>query len=694
MLQSDASGFLVGTPMAGDAVEGLLSDIKGDTAAILAVMTRAGRMASAASRRTGPARASAAGGAEPRGVAHPPVTATPKRATYLAQPRDERGRFVAAGAAAGAARRERGGAPRSVAQARSQAAAEPRPMRVAALAAKTAADAATDTARTLRAQHAADAREKRTRDAKGRFGSGGAKDPDAPAPTAASRWLSAARQALGRGAGTLGGGNGESVDPAIAAAGEVATAVRTGMGVASPLLKAFKRKDEADADAQKTDAKEERRQTRLLTRIAALLTRRGAAAGAVAGAAGLPSLPGMPEPLKNAATTAVAAGAGATLAAAARAAARGAGALAKRLPLVGVAIELVDAAIENSKLDDRKDLSEADKSRERSGIVGGAGGALAGAVGGAKLGALAGSVFGPAGTVAGGVIGGAAGAFAGSKAGKELGRMVHSGLGWLSAKEESGGRGAGTVSTGKGDAGGVSYGTHQLSSTRGTVGKFLQASGYADKFSGLTPGTPEFSARWRQVAASDPAFGKAQHDYITTTHYQPQVDKLKAAGLDLTGRGAAVQEAIYSTSVQYGPRSGVIKSALGDPAAVAGMSDADIVARIQDYKAANNETLMRNNSPEVRASVLQRIGRERAQLIGMANTPAMPAAVAASAAIPKLQPPPALPQPVAPTAPAVASIPPASAGPALTTPTAPQEVADRAIAHIVGGGIGHNLLAR
>src|SRR5262249_46471025 len=40
-------------------------------------------------------------------------------------------------------------------------------------------------------------------------------------------------------------------------------------------------------------------------------------------------------------------------------------------------------------------------------------------------------------------------------------------LGSLSEKYESGGRGPGTVSTGKGDLGGVSYGTYQLSSKVG-----------------------------------------------------------------------------------------------------------------------------------------------------------------------------------------------------------------------------------
>lgn len=43
-------------------------------------------------------------------------------------------------------------------------------------------------------------------------------------------------------------------------------------------------------------------------------------------------------------------------------------------------------------------------------------------------------------------------------------------LGMTSARRESGGRGAETISTGKGDHGGVSYGTYQLSSKAGRCG--------------------------------------------------------------------------------------------------------------------------------------------------------------------------------------------------------------------------------
>lgn len=76
-------------------------------------------------------------------------------------------------------------------------------------------------------------------------------------------------------------------------------------------------------------------------------------------------------------------------------------------------------------------------------------------------------------------------------------------LGQTSAKHESSGRGPATISTGKGDHGGVSYGTYQLSSKVGTVQKYLSWSHYKNEFSGLMPATPVFDAKWRELAVTD-----------------------------------------------------------------------------------------------------------------------------------------------------------------------------------------------
>src|SRR5579859_685090 len=98
-------------------------------------------------------------------------------------------------------------------------------------------------------------------------------------------------------------------------------------------------------------------------------------------------------------------------------------------------------------------------------------------------------------------------------------------LGMTSAAHETGGRGPATISMGKNDYGGVSYGTYQFSSEVGTLKEYLGQSRYKGSFAGLTPVTPAFDAKWRELATNEPGFGKDQHDFIQRTHYHPQASR-------------------------------------------------------------------------------------------------------------------------------------------------------------------------
>ena len=194
-------------------------------------------------------------------------------------------------------------------------------------------------------------------------------------------------------------------------------------------------------------------------------------------------------------------------------------------------------------------------------------------------------------------------------------------LGKTSQFFESGNRGAAAISSGNGDHGGASYGTYQLASAGGaksTLNKFLASSGYAPQFAGLRPGSPEFNAKWKQIAVSDPAFGTAQHDFIKSTHYDPQMALLGKSGIDLSQRGAAVQDAVWSTSVQFGGQTSLIKSALAGKD-LSKMSDAEIVTAIQNYKIAHNSDLFRNSSAATQASTLNRASAERSRLLALAQ---------------------------------------------------------------------------
>ncbi|MEZ5744008.1 MAG: hypothetical protein R3D89_09900 [Sphingomonadaceae bacterium] len=154
------------------------------------------------------------------------------------------------------------------------------------------------------------------------------------------------------------------------------------------------------------------------------------------------------------------------------------------------------------------------------------------------------------------------------------GRSAQRKLGALSERYESGGRGAGTVSGGQGDPGGVSYGTYQLASRTGTAAKFVASEGkpWARELRDA-PGSSGFSAAWREIAVNNEpeAFGEAQHAFIKRTHYDPVVKAVRAkTGVDLDGFPHALRDVVWSLAVQHGGAARIIQSAI----AKAGAGDA------------------------------------------------------------------------------------------------------------------------
>ena len=200
-------------------------------------------------------------------------------------------------------------------------------------------------------------------------------------------------------------------------------------------------------------------------------------------------------------------------------------------------------------------------------------------------------------------------------------------LGQTSASYESGLAGAGAISTGKGDHGGVSYGSYQFSSVTGTLHEYLQQSAYGEQFDGLTPATPKFDTVWRELARTDPGFGKDQHDFVGRSHYGAQVAALKASGLDLSNRDMAVQDAIWSTAVQFRHLTpGIFDKGLSEKFGadydLAKLSDNDIVDAVQDYKSAHVATLF-SHSPKLHGALKARFSSEKAALEHLADTNAV-----------------------------------------------------------------------
>jgi hypothetical protein len=195
-------------------------------------------------------------------------------------------------------------------------------------------------------------------------------------------------------------------------------------------------------------------------------------------------------------------------------------------------------------------------------------------------------------------------------AAKKLGGQ---GIDKLSSYFESGNKGAGAISSGRGDHGGASYGTHQFASANGSLQGYLQNSKYGKEFNGLAPGSAEFNSKWKDIADKDPkGFEADQAQYTTAKYFVPQQKKLADAGLDVSKRSKALQSAVYSASVQFGGNSDIILNALKaqniDPKSA---KDEDIINAIYQYKMDNNSTLFKSSSTAVQQGTLNRAATEK-----------------------------------------------------------------------------------
>lgn len=633
-MQSDRHGFLVGQPLGDGGSDRVLGAIKRDTGSILAAMRNTARLYTKQATAV-PTGRMAAGSVQRIGQGAMPLqrTAMPfSRASVAPDRLRDASGRFMAAPAAPAGRDSR--------------------------AVVTMADAAQAMARTAETQRRED-----KRNPNGTFAGGDNPDKPKREPKGGPGGQGAAG-AIGSGAAVALNAS-ENIDPLIGAANEIKGLVTGVKGVVGPIGRGlFGGKSSGDDRAV---VAEERKQTGLLKEVVKTLKAGGTGGGLLGGGGMLTSMVGPAIGAAGAALGAAFLG------------------VLRKIPILAGLLALN----ESSNIDADKKLTPQEKTEAQAGNVGG----VAGMMSGAAIGAGFGSAFMPGiGTAIGGLAGGAIGYFGGSAAGKAIG----SGIGGVSAMFESGGRGAGTVSSGAGDAGGASYGTHQLSSKAGTLQKFLGSSGYGDQFTGMQPGTPEFDAKWKRVAQQDPKFGQAQQDFMSQTHYEPQMAKLKAGGMDLSGRGDAVKEAVFSTATQFGPNSSVIQQAMAGRD-VAKMSDADFITSLQDHKAANNASLFRSSAPNVQASTLKRASAEKDVLlarIGQAPTAegagppgssmlSMPRAPAVSAPVAV----PAPPQ-IDTSGPTRINTDPPAAPPAAPAPPPGQDVRDRTIAHVVTGGIG------
>ena len=208
-----------------------------------------------------------------------------------------------------------------------------------------------------------------------------------------------------------------------------------------------------------------------------------------------------------------------------------------------------------------------------------------------------------------------------------LGAALADTLGELSAKYETGGRGPGTVSTGAGDPGGVSYGSYQMASKMGVPTRFVTQPGFpwSADFRDLQAGTAPFTACWKRIAAAESeAFQRAQHAFIKKSHYDMLAAKiLNDDDLDVNTRCRALQDVIWSTAVQHGGATPIVHRALANvtlPKTDPGYDEQVICAIYAERgrkKADGNLAYFSKSSPSVQKGVANRFKNELQDALAM-----------------------------------------------------------------------------
>jgi hypothetical protein len=123
-----------------------------------------------------------------------------------------------------------------------------------------------------------------------------------------------------------------------------------------------------------------------------------------------------------------------------------------------------------------------------------------------------------------------------------------------------------------------------------------------------------FAQEWKKLAGEG-KLQQSEHEFIKATHFDKGVSGLKDKNLqDMLGKSKALQEVMWSTSVQHGGggASGIFNKVFKE-----GMTEEDLIKSIY----AERGTRFGSSTAQVRGSVQNRFAQEQQLALGMVGQP-------------------------------------------------------------------------
>lgn len=197
-------------------------------------------------------------------------------------------------------------------------------------------------------------------------------------------------------------------------------------------------------------------------------------------------------------------------------------------------------------------------------------------------------------------------------------------------KFESGDRGSSMISSGKGDAGGASFGLFQFPSygksdtgANSLLGQMW--ANYKDKYPATPGDNSAFKDAWAKASvAEQPEFLNNERLVELKNDVQPVIDSLQKSFGDTMNTDRALQELIWSSGVHYGPGGKTNKAFAA--AGINTLEDykknpSESIKKIYQAKLNNVSANFPSSSESVRKGIRERFQEEGALVSGLTNLP-------------------------------------------------------------------------